>query len=403
MLIFGIGFFGNMASRETLIGFVGSVGARHLAPAGRGDFDPEPLWKPVKGDELIRFNNDYNRAAHPRVLRALSATNGESYGGYGQDAWCELAAERIRDAACVSRAAVHFVIGGTQANYLVIASALRPYQSVLCADTGHINVHETGAVEHVGHKVESLLGVCGKITAEQVEQAAVAFETSVVPEHITQPKMVYLSFPTEVGTLYSLGELEAISRVCRAHGLYLFVDGARLAYGLASPENDVTLADMARLADVFTVGGTKCGALFGEAVVLVNPDLHEGFRSNMKQNGAMLAKGWLLGLQFSALFDEGDSGVLYFELGKGAVEQALRIRRAFEEAGASFSVESSTNQQFVILPDSALDILARDFVFEFEERVDSIHSCVRFCTSWSTRSEEVDALVEAIRALPRLS
>lgn len=351
---------------------------------------------------MIRFNNDYNHGAHPRILEALAKANGDAFGGYGLDEWCELAASRIKDAVCAPQAAVHFVVGGTQANYLVIASALRPYQSVICADTGHINVHETGAVEHVGHKIESVFGTCGKICADDVRRAALAFKESVVPEHITQPKMVYISFPTEVGTLYSLSELEAISRACQEFGLYLFVDGARLAYGLASPENDVSLADLARLADAFTIGGTKCGALFGEAVVLTNPELHEGFRSNMKQNGAMLAKGWLLGLQFATLFDKADSDTLYSEIGCTGTGFALALKRAFTDAGIPFSVDSPTNQQFVILPDDVLDTLARDFVFEFEERVDEARSCVRFCTSWSTRPEEIDALVSAIGALPAL-
>ena len=355
---------------------------------------------------MIRFNNDYNCGAHPRVMKALATTNGESHGGYGLDEWCELAARRIRDAASAPGAAVHFVLGGTQANFLVISSALRPYQSVLCADTGHINVHETGAVEHVGHKVEALPSACGKISAAQVEAAARAFGESTVPEHVTQPKMVYLSFPTELGTLYSLRELEDISKVCRAYGLYLFVDGARMAYGLASPENDVTLADMARLADAFTVGGTKCGALFGEAVVLANPALHEGFRSNMKQNGALLAKGWLLGVQFATLFEPAESSrganePLYVAAARDAVVKALRIRQAFVQAGVPFFVESPTNQQFVILPDSALKELACSFVFEFEERVDETHSCVRFCTSWSTREKEACALAAAIGKLAK--
>ena len=316
---------------------------------------------------------------------------------------------------------MHFVVGGTQANFLVIASALRPYQSVISADTGHINEHETGAVEHVGHKIQALPGTDGKIAAAQVEEVARDFETSTVPEHIVQPKMVYLSYTSEFGTLYSKRELEDLSAVCREHGLYLFVDGARLSYGLAAPESDVTMADLARLTDAFTVGGTKCGALFGEAIVLTNPALHEGFRSNMKQNGAMLAKGWLLGLQFATLFEpaNGESTgeptpatdgraseapaqePLYLAIARQADEQALRIKAAFAQAGVPFFIESPTNQQFVVMPDRVLDDLAKKYVFEYEQRIDGAHSCVRFCTSWSTKPEDVDALVADIEALAR--
>lgn len=370
---------------------------------------------------MIRFNNDYNCGAHPRVIEALVATNAESHPGYGLDAWCERGAQAIRAQAEAPEAAVHFVVGGTQANFLVIASALRPYQSVISADTGHINEHETGAVEHVGHKIQALPGTDGKIAAAQVEEVARDFETSTVPEHIVQPKMVYLSYTSEFGTLYSKRELEDLSAVCREHGLYLFVDGARLSYGLAAPESDVTMADLARLTDAFTVGGTKCGALFGEAIVLTNPALHEGFRSNMKQNGAMLAKGWLLGLQFATLFEpaNGESAgeptpatdgraseapaqePLYLAIARQADEQALRIKATFAQAGVPFFIESPTNQQFVVMPDRVLDDLAKKYVFEYEQRIDDAHSCVRFCTSWSTKPEDVDALVADIEALAR--
>ncbi len=361
---------------------------------------------------MRRFNNDYNCGAHPRILQALATTNAERYPGYGLDAWCERGAQAIRDYAQAPDAAVHFVVGGTQANFLVIAAALRPYQSVLSADTGHINGHETGAVEHVGHKIEALPSTDGKITAVQVEAAARAFETSTVPEHITQPKMVYLSFSTEFGTLYTKHELEDMSSVCRKHGLFLFIDGARMAYGLAAPEADVSLADIARVADAFTVGGTKCGALFGEAVVLTNPALHEGFRSNMKQNGAMLAKGWLLGLQFATLFESNaEAGVsaegfanapdepLYLAIARRADDQALRIKTTFEQAGVPLFIDSPTNQQFVVMADEVLEDLAQSYVFEYEQRIDEAHSCVRFCTSWSTRDEDVDALVADVTAL----
>ncbi len=344
---------------------------------------------------MIRFNNDYSHGAHPKVLEALARTNEESYGGYGQDVWCEKAAAVIKKHLNCPQADIHFLVGGTQANFTVIASALRPYQSVLSADTGHINVHETGAVENCGHKVQTLPAVNGKISAAQIREEAELYRTSDIPEHITQPKMVYISHPTEYGTIYSRKELEEISAVCREYGLYLFVDGARMGYGLGASGADVTLEDFARLTDVFYIGGTKCGALFGEAVVIVNPLLQTDFRSYMKQNGAMLAKGWLLGLQFCALFEND----LYFEITKKAVEYAMEIRRAFAEKGIPAYIESDTNQQFVILENRQMETLAKNYVFEFEKKIDDTHSCVRFCTSWSTKPEEIRALTEDIRRL----
>lgn len=344
---------------------------------------------------MIRFNNDYSHGAHPEVLEALARTNDESYGGYGQDEWCEKAEGIIKNYLNCPQAAVHFLVGGTQANFTVIASALRPYQSVLSASTGHIHVHETGAVENCGHKVQTLAPVNGKITAEQIRGEAELYRVSEIPEHITQPKMVYISHPTEYGTIYSKRELEAISAVCREYGLYLFVDGARMGYGLGADGADVTLEDFARLADVFYIGGTKCGALFGEAVVIVNPLLQMDFRSYMKQNGAMLAKGWLLGLQFYTLFQNG----LYFKITKKAVEYAMEIRRAFAEKGIPAYIESETNQQFVVLENTRMEALAEKYIFEFEKKIDDTHSCVRFCTSWSTKPEEVQQLTEDIRRL----
>lgn len=344
---------------------------------------------------MIRFNNDYSQGAHPRILEALAQTNTQSYGGYGIDPWCEKAAAEIRKYLNCPDAAVHFLVGGTQVNFTSIAAALRPYQSVISADTGHINVHETGAVENSGHKVQTLPAHDGKISAAQIEEEARLYQDSDIPEHITQPKMVYLSFPTEYGTIYSLLELEEISRVCREYGLYLFVDGARLGYGLGTEQNDVTLADLARLADMFYCGGTKCGALFGEALVITNPQLNVDFRSYIKQSGAMLAKGWLLGLQFYTLFVDG----LYFEITKNAVALAQQIKQAFAEKGIPAYIESCTNQQFVVLENSQMETLAKNYIFEFEKKIDDTHSCVRFCTSWYTKQEDIDALVADIRAL----
>lgn len=344
---------------------------------------------------MIRFNNDYNHGAHPAILEALMQTNDESYGGYGKDVWCERAEAEIKKYLDCPQANVHFLVGGTQANFTVIAAALRPFQSVISAATGHIHVHETGAVEHCGHKIQVLPAEQGKITAEQIEAEAELFRTSGIQEHITQPKMVYISYTTEYGTLYSLAELEAISAVCRKYNMYLFVDGARMGYGLGSCKSDVTLKDFARLTDAFYIGGTKCGALFGEAVVIMNSDIHENFRSYMKQHGAMLAKGWLLGLQFYTLF----KGGLYFEITKKADEYAMQIKQAFADKGIPAYIESFSNQQFVVLENSQIAKLAENFVFEYDVKIDETHQCVRFCTSWSTKQEEIDALTEAIGQL----
>lgn len=344
---------------------------------------------------MIRFNNDYNHGAHPAVLEALQKTNTESYGGYGQDEWCDRASVEIKKYINCPQAAVHFLVGGTQANYIVIASALRPYQGVLCAESGHIHVHETGAVENCGHKVLALPHENGKITADQIRHEAELYKTSVVQEHIVEPKMVYLSYPTEYGTIYSKAELEAIHKVCQEYGMYLFIDGARLGYGLAAESADLTIADIAKYTDVFYCGGTKCGLLFGEAVVITNPELQPFFRSYMKQNGALLAKGWLLGVQFYTMFKDG----LYFDITEQAVKQAMHIKAAFAKRGIPAMIESDTNQQFVILENAQMEKLSQNYIFEYEKKIDDTHTAVRFCTSWSTLEEEVDALVADIQKL----
>lgn len=344
---------------------------------------------------MIRFNNDYNHGAHPAILEALAQTNNESYGGYGLDEWCEKAAGEIQKYLNCPQATIHFLVGGTQTNFTVIDAALRSYQSVIAAETGHIHAHETGAVEACGHKIETLPAVDGKITAAQIAQKGEAYRTSPIPEHITQPRMVYISHPTEYGTLYSKKELEDIRTACNEYGLFLFLDGARLGYGLSSPETDVNLADIARLADVFYIGGTKCGALFGEALVITNPQLQTDFRSYIKQKGAMLAKGWLLGLQFYTLFKDG----LYFSIAKKADELAMKLREAFADKGIPMLLNSPTNQQFVVLENSQITTLAKKYTFELDRRIDQNHSAVRFCTSWYTTEAEVDALVADIQAL----
>ena len=266
----------------------------------------------------------------------------------------------------------------------------------MCADCGHINVHETGATEHIGHKCETVPARDGKLAAADLHAVAQGYAESTVSEHVTVPRMAYISFPSESGTVYSLAELEALRAVCDEFGMYLFVDGARLAYGLAASGNDVALPDIARLSDAFYIGGTKCGALFGEAMVVVNPALQPYFRNSMKQAGTMLAKGWLLGLQFTKLFEGGR----YFEIGKIAVAQAMRIKAALAKRGLLAEPDSPTNQQFALIPDAQLASLSEACIVEFEGKGADNRNMVRFCTSWSTTDAEVDAVVAAIEGLP---
>ena len=344
---------------------------------------------------MILFNNDYSEGCHPRILERLAQTNFEQTQGYGMDPHCENAAALIRKCCNREDLSVHFLVGGTQANLTVIDAALRPHQGAVCACTGHIHVHETGAVEATGHKVLALPSDDGKITAEQVRDVVLSHRTSGSFEHEVQPKLVYISSPSELGTIYSLLELEALSATCHEMGLYLFLDGARLGYGLMSSENDVTLADLARLCDVFYIGGTKVGALFGEAVVISNPALAEDFRYLIKQHGGMLAKGRLLGVQFETLFEDG----LYFRLGAHGIKMADQIRNALNEIGAAYLVPGSTNQIFPILSDAQLKELGKEFTFSEERRVSSTHRAIRFCTSWITPQENVDALCKKILTL----
>ena len=346
---------------------------------------------------MFYFNNDYSEGCHRKVLEALTATNMVQTPGYGEDAFCAEAANKIRKLCGREELAVHFLVGGTQANLTVIDAALRPHQGALCACSGHIHVHETGAVEATGHKVLALPSEDGKVTARQVTDYVLAHRADGAFEHIVQPKLVYISNPTELGTLYTLSELEALSEACHNLGLYLFLDGARLGYGLVAKGNDVTLADIARLCDVFYIGGTKVGALFGEAVVIGNPALAEDFRYIIKQHGGMLAKGRLLGVQFDALMTDN----LYFDIAAHAVSLADRLRACFDELGYSYLVPGITNQIFPILPDAVLAELEKNFVFCEQERVDETHRAVRFCTSWATKPEAVDALCAELHRLTK--
>ena len=338
---------------------------------------------------MILFNSDYTEGAHPRILKKLMETNLEQTPGYGEDAYCEAAREAIRKVCDAPEADVHFLVGGTQANFTVISSALKSYQGVLCADTGHINVHETGAVEACGHKVLALPGKDGKITAEQIRNAHDLHWSDESHEHIAQPKMVYISHPTELGTLYTKGELEEIGRVCRECGLYLFLDGARLGYGLMAPGTDVTIADIAKICDVFYIGGTKVGALFGEAVVIMNPQLKPDFRYCIKQKGGMLAKGRLLGIQFLELFRDG----LYFEIAKHVIDMAMILKEGLKEKGYSFFMDSVTNQQFIMIEDEKLEKIREKYGVTYQQRYDETHSVIRLCTSWATTEENVRSLL----------
>lgn len=338
---------------------------------------------------MIRFNCDYLEGAHPRILEKLVETNFVQTPGYGEDEYCERAREIIKEKCGVPDAYVQFLVGGTQTNLTVIASILRPYQGVLSAQTGHINVHETGAIESTGHKVLALPSENGKITAAQVQEYYDAHWADESHEHIVQPGMVYISHPTENGTLYTKEELKALYATCQKLGLPVFLDGARLGYGLMSEGTDVTLQDVAAYTDVFYIGGTKVGALFGEAVVITNPVLTRDFRYMIKQRGGMLAKGRLLGIQFMTLLEDG----LYEEIAGKAVKQAMRLKEAFLEKGYPLLYDSYTNQQYPIMPNSQLEQLREKYSFEMWTKLDDEYSAVRFCTSWATKDEDVESLI----------
>lgn len=341
---------------------------------------------------MIYFHNDYCEGCHPAILARLERMNFDQTPGYGEDAICASAAGRIRSLCKREDLAVHFLVGGTQTNLTVIDAALRPHQGVLAADTAHIHCHETGAVEATGHKVLALPATDGKITAAQVASAVRDHWADGSHEHLAQPKMVYLSGPTELGTLYSLAELEEMHRVCRENGLYLFLDGARLGYGLAAPGCDVTLPDLARLCDVFYIGGTKLGALFGEAVVIGNAAIAEDFRYLIKQHGGMLAKGWLLGAQFDELLKDD----LFLKLGAHADSLAGEIAEKLTQCGYPLAAPCQSNQIFAVLPDRVLEKLEKEFVFTDQGRTDESHRTVRICTSWATRRENVGKLLNAL-------
>ena len=343
---------------------------------------------------MIKFQCDYAEGCHPNILKRLVETNELQTVGYGEDEICESARGRIKEVIGRNDVDVHFLVGGTQANLTVISSILKPYQGVLCANSGHINVHETGAIEACGHKVLGLDSNDGKITSQQVKDYVITHYNDDAHEHIVQPGMVYISFSTENGTLYSKQQLVELYEVCKEYDLPLFIDGARLGYGLASPANDLTIQDIANLCDVFYIGGTKVGALFGEAVVISKPSLKKDFRYMIKQKGGMLAKGRLLGIQFDELMKDN----LYFDISKHAINQAMRIKKACEEANIRFAYESFTNQQFIILTNEQVEQLEKKFVVSHIENRKT-EQVIRICTSWATKKEHVDLLIEELKKL----
>lgn len=340
---------------------------------------------------MIRFDSDYQEGCIEEILIALTRSNYAQTAGYGMDEYCESAKLKISKLTGVDTSGIHFVVGGTQANLLSISSILRPYQGVISTKEGHIATHETGAIEATGHKVLELPSYDGRLSASDIDEYCISHFTSATHEHAVMPKMVYISFSTESGTIYSKKELQDIKKVCFKHNLYLFLDGARLGYGLTSVDCDVTLSDIVELCDIFYIGGTKQGALFGECIVIPNENLREDFRYMIKQKGALLAKGRLLGIQFDTLFTDN----LYFDLAKKVNQKAKLIRNGFDKAGFEITSSSSTNQQFVRLTKKQVEILRKDFSFEtWVDEGDS--EIVRFVTSWATRVEDINLLLAKI-------
>ncbi|MBR4764968.1 MAG: aminotransferase class V-fold PLP-dependent enzyme [Lachnospiraceae bacterium] len=361
-----------------------------------------------KANDRLYFASDYMEGAHPAILQRLLETNMVHSAGYGLDTFSESARARIRRACNAPEADVHFLVGGTQTNATVIGSILRPYQGVIAAESGHISTHEAGAIEAGGHKVLALPHTMGKLDAASVADCVKAYREDGNHDHMVMPGLVYISQPTEFGTLYSLRELTEISRVCHEAGIPLYVDGARLAYALACPDNDVTLADLARLCDAFYIGGTKCGALLGEAVVLPRHDFIPHFFTLIKRGGALLAKGWVAGLQFDTLFSplpgkngenengSGGSPLLYEEIGRTAIEAAGRIRNALLEKGYDLPFDCPTNQLFIAVDRDRKEYLEQHAELSFWEKLADGRTVLRICTSWATSMEDVDCLLTVL-------
>ena len=338
--------------------------------------------------EKLFFVNDYGEGCHPKVLEKLMETNMEHLAGYGSDKYCESAKKKIRKTCECPEADIWFISGGTQTNAIVISALLKSYEGVVSAVTGHINGHEAGAVEHLGRKVLPLPQHEGKICACELKEMLRTFYGDANHEHMVFPGMVYISHPTEYGTLYTKEELTAISNVCREYDIPLFMDGARMGYGLMSYQTDVTLADIAKLCDVFYIGGTKVGALCGEAVVFTRGNMPRHFLAIVKQNGALLAKGRLMGVQFDTLFTDN----LYFDISRHAIDMAEELKKVFREKGYRFFIDSPTNQQFIVLENEKMQALSQHVDFSFWEKLDDNHTVVRFAASWATKKEDIDKL-----------
>ena len=340
---------------------------------------------------MYSFTNDYSEGAHPRILDKLIKSNLEQNNGYGEDIHCKNASDYIKELINREDVDIHFIPGGTQTNMVMISSALRPHQCVISADTGHINVHETGAIEATGHKVVTVPTEDGKLTPKMIQDVL----NEHTDEHMVKPKMVYISNSTELGTIYSKAELSAISNICRHKDLILFMDGARLGSALTSNANDLDIADIASLVDAFYIGGTKNGALLGEALVICNGDLKEDFRDIMKQKGAMLAKGFVIGIQFEALFEDD----LFYELAAHANDMAADLAEIIRENGYEFYLEPVTNQLFPVFPDDVIVELSKDFNFMIQKKIDDDTSVIRLVTSWATTPGSIDAFEEKIKEL----
>lgn len=341
---------------------------------------------------MIRFECDYTQGAHPLIMERLLETNMEQTCGYGEDDYCKHAAELIKEACANDNIDVHFLVGGTQTNATVISSVLKGYQGAVCADTGHINVHETGAVEATGHKVLALPNIDGKINAKMVEDYVSGHYNDVTASHMVQPGMVYISLPTESGTMYSKKEIMDIFDVCRKYDMCFFIDGARLGYGLTSEINDISLNDLCKYSDIFYIGGTKVGALFGEAVIISNDAYKKDFRYNIKRHGGLLAKGRLLGIQFETLFTDD----LYFRISKNAIDMAMKLKKAFTDMGYELFADSYTNQQFVYLDDSKAEQLSKKYTFSFWGEYNG-KKAYRFCTSWATTNTQIEQLINDLK------
>ena len=341
---------------------------------------------------MLSFQNDYQEGAHEKILARLIETNLEPLSGYGSDPYCESAKKKIQTACDCPEADVWFLTGGTQTNQTIIDTMLEPYEGVVSAETGHVASHEAGAIEYSGHKVLTIPQHEGKIDAAELETFLRKFWEDGNHEHMVFPGMVYISHPTENGTIYSKSELQELYATCKELGLPLFMDGARMGYGLMSEKSDMTLADIAANTDVFYIGGTKVGALFGEAVVITKSALKKDFRYCMKQSGAMLAKGRLLGIQFDTLFTDD----LYFKIAAHADKLAMKLKNAFLEKGYKMYFDSYTNQQYPILSKKDREKLAQKYQFSFWEQIDEDYAAVRFCTSWATSEEAIDELIQDI-------